>query len=221
MSEVELEYYRAVEDLFARLRGTPFLVSPKDFALLRRWWGEGVPLAAVAAGLGEVFARRAEQQADPVSSLSYCRHAVGKHAKRLAAAAIGSEATGGGALADLTATVGRLTRDLGAAAARWEAVPAVAAVLRDVARSVATMPLTAEAAAADEALGQLELAALDALSRVLPGEEQARIDRLLAADLAGLQLDGEAHARTSLALRRKHVRAAAGLPRLEVTPDDR
>ncbi len=65
MNPEELEYYRAVEDLFARLRGTPFLFSPKDFALLRRWWSEGVPLAAVAAGLGEVFARRAEADGNP------------------------------------------------------------------------------------------------------------------------------------------------------------
>jgi len=54
----ELAYYRAVEDLFARLRGTQFIFSPKDFALLRRWWGEQVPLAAVAAGIAEVFERR-------------------------------------------------------------------------------------------------------------------------------------------------------------------
>ncbi len=50
--EAEIAYYRAVEDHFAALRGTPFLFSPKDFALLRRWWREGVPLAAVLAGIG-------------------------------------------------------------------------------------------------------------------------------------------------------------------------
>ena len=38
--EEELAYYRAVEDHFAALRGTPFLFSPKDFVLLRKC---GVP----------------------------------------------------------------------------------------------------------------------------------------------------------------------------------
>src|SRR5512135_3596651 len=88
----ELAYYRAVEDQFAALRGTTFIFSPKDFALLRSWWTAGVPLAAVLAGIGEVWERRRERDGDPVSSLSYCRHAVARHARRLAAAHEGAAA---------------------------------------------------------------------------------------------------------------------------------
>ncbi len=64
--DAEIAYYRAVEDHFAALRGTPFLFSPKDFALLRRWWREGVPLAAVLAGIAEAWERRREREEDPV-----------------------------------------------------------------------------------------------------------------------------------------------------------
>ncbi|MCS7183472.1 MAG: hypothetical protein NZ869_10235, partial [Thermoanaerobaculum sp.] len=80
----ELAYYRAVEDHFCRLRGTPFLFSPKDFAYLRRWWREGVPLSAILLALGEVFAKKRQRGEDPVSSLAYCRHAVARQARRLA-----------------------------------------------------------------------------------------------------------------------------------------
>ena len=86
----EISYYRAVEDLFATLRGVPHMLSPKDFHLLRSWWREGIPLAAVSAGATEVFARRRERgEIDPVVSLSYCRHAVKAHARRIADMRVG------------------------------------------------------------------------------------------------------------------------------------
>ncbi len=92
---LELEYYRAVEDLFATLRGVPHVISPKDFQLLREWWRDEVPLAAVRAGITEVFARRRERgELDPVVSLSYCRHAVRKHAQRLAEMLVGASDDG-------------------------------------------------------------------------------------------------------------------------------
>ena len=34
-------YYEAVEAAFIRRRGTPFLLSPSDFALLREWRAGG------------------------------------------------------------------------------------------------------------------------------------------------------------------------------------
>ena len=70
-------YYEAVEAAFIRRRGTPFLLSPSDFALLREWRALGVPLEAVEAGIDEAFTRREERKAvGRVNSLSYCRDAV-------------------------------------------------------------------------------------------------------------------------------------------------
>src|SRR5512136_692095 len=141
--EAELAYYRAVEDHFAALRGTPFLFSPKDFALLQRWWRDGAPLAAVLAGIGEAWERRRERDSDPISSLSYCRHAVARQVKRLAAARVG--AAGGAADLDVAAAVRWLALQVNGAADAWqEDIPQVAAVLRDLARAVATLPIEAE-----------------------------------------------------------------------------
>ena len=60
MSETaeDREYYAAAEAAFVRRRGTPFLLSPKDFALLREWHALGVPLEAIEAGLDDAFTRR-------------------------------------------------------------------------------------------------------------------------------------------------------------------
>ena len=70
-------YYAAAEAAFVRRRGTPFLLSPRDFALLREWRALGVPLEAVEAGIDEAFSRREERSAvGRVNSLSYCRDAV-------------------------------------------------------------------------------------------------------------------------------------------------
>ena len=70
-TEEELAYYREIEDFFAAMRGVPHIVSPKDFQLLRGWWRDRIPLAAVAAGISEVFARRRDRNdRDPVVSLT-------------------------------------------------------------------------------------------------------------------------------------------------------
>ena len=62
------------------------------------WWRDEIPLAAVAAGLTEVFSRnRDREDGDPVVSLSYCRHAVKRNAKRLAEMHIGQAAADPGA----------------------------------------------------------------------------------------------------------------------------
>src|SRR3990170_6348037 len=151
----ELAYYRAVEDHFAALRGTPFLFSPKDFALLRRWWGEGVPLAALLAGIGEVCERRREREADPVSSLAYCRHAVARQAKRLASARVGAAPSEGAF--DVATAIRALAGAVAETTAAWQGVPQVAAVLRDLERAVATLPEDSQPAALDETLGDLEV----------------------------------------------------------------
>src|ERR1700730_12306391 len=79
MSETEEDRssYAAAEAAFIRRRGTPFLLSPTDFALLKQWRALGVPLEAVESGIDEAFTRREERSAiGRVNSLSYCRDAV-------------------------------------------------------------------------------------------------------------------------------------------------
>lgn len=211
----DLAYYRAVEDHFAALRGTPFLFSPKDFALLRRWWGEGVPLAAVLAGIGEVCERRREREADPVSSLAYCRHAVARQAKRLASARVGAAPSEGAF--DVATAIRALAGAVAETTAAWQGVPQVAAVLRDLERAVATLPEDSQHAALDETLADLEFTSLDALLGALPMDRREAIDSEVERELAGLELADDVRKRTRHALLVKALRRLIGLPRLELT----
>src|SRR5713226_4037517 len=65
MSEIEAdkEFYAAAEAAFIRRRGTPFLLSPRDFALVKEWQALGVPIEAVERGIDEAFTRREERGA--------------------------------------------------------------------------------------------------------------------------------------------------------------
>ncbi len=92
MSETEADraFYAAGEAAFIRRRGTPFLLSPRDFALLKQWRALGVPIEAVEQGIDEAFSRREERAATgKVNSLSYCRDAVLAAWERRAESAVG------------------------------------------------------------------------------------------------------------------------------------
>jgi hypothetical protein len=213
--EDELAYYRAVEDHFAALRGTPFLFSPKDFALLRKWWQDGVPLGAVLAGIGEIWERRREREADPVSSLAYCRHAVARQAKRLAAARVG--AAPGSPTLNVAGALQALAGSVGETAYAWREVPQVATVLRDLERAVATLPEASGPEALDQTLADLEFASLDALLGALPADRHEAIAFEVESELAGLGLAEAVRERTRHALQVKALRRLIGLPRLELT----
>lgn len=220
MNPQELAYYRAVEDLFARLRGTPFLLTPKDFALLRRWWVEGVPLAAVVTGLGEVFARRRERGEDPVSSLSYCRHAVARAAKRLASA--GRAADTAAATPDVGMGLNSLADEVGVLAERWRGErDEWAAALEMLCDALRGLPAGRPAADIAETLGRLEVAMLEVLAGSAPPEVVEHVETALRAELEGLELPQEARKRMERALRLRLWRDQVGLPRLELTGDDR
>ncbi len=210
----ELAFYRAVEDHFAAVRGTPFLFSPKDFALLREWWREGVPLAAVLAGIGEAWERRRERGEDPISSLSYCRHAVRRHARRLQAARAGAPTAG--PAVDVGAALAALAGLVEAAAAKWARVPAVEAIVRDLARAVSSLPADGEPAALEETLADLEFGTLGAFEAALPPETRADLGAQVERDLAGLAVGPDVLERTRRALAIKAARRLAGLPRLEL-----
>jgi len=214
MKQEERAYYKAVEDHFALLRGTPFLISPKDFHLMKQWWEDGVPLAAVLAGMGEAFGRRRERGEDPVSSLAYCRHAVKSHAKRLAQAAVGGAVDG--AVLDVPAALGGLSRSVRERAAALADDQPSHALLLDLARAIEGLPVASSPSALDETLASLEATALEALAMVLPKELKEKVEERVSTELTQLHLEGDTLARTRRALTLRAVREAAGLPRLEL-----
>ena len=58
-------------------RNTPFILNAKDWALMKKWFDEGVPLPVVIEAIDQVFEKNETSgRRKVISSLSYCRHAV-------------------------------------------------------------------------------------------------------------------------------------------------
>lgn len=70
-------YFLDIEAHFALRRNTPFILSAKDWALMKKWKDEGVPLPIVIEAIDSVFEKNETSgRKKTISSLSYCRHAV-------------------------------------------------------------------------------------------------------------------------------------------------
>jgi DNA-binding transcriptional ArsR family regulator len=212
----ELAYYRAIEDLFATLRGVPHVISPKDFQLLREWWRDEVPLAAARAGITEVFARRRERsEVDPVVSLSYCRHAVRKQAQRFAEMRVGaSDDTS--PLPDPRPGLEALAADLNAAAARSRSdKPRIADIIESIAAAVETafdLPVSV----LEEHLFALESALLANCLEALDGSSRRALEKRARNEAESTAATPEARERTFRALRDRLLRNDLELPRLEL-----
>ncbi|HEX3582364.1 MAG TPA: hypothetical protein VH087_11430 [Thermoanaerobaculia bacterium] len=70
-----MDYFAEIESHFASKRGTPFVVNPKDWALMKEWLEAGVPLPVVIEAIDSVFEKAAERN-KVVNSIHYCKHAV-------------------------------------------------------------------------------------------------------------------------------------------------
>jgi hypothetical protein len=217
-SDEELSYYRAVEDFFATVRGVPHVLSPKDFQLLRSWWSDQVPLAAVTTGITEVVARRRERgDDDPVVSLSYCRHAVQRHARRLAEMHAGN-GEGGSAAPEppVAEQVAILAESLRRAAASYDQdLPQAASVIGRVASQLDRVP-EMPAGALEAHLHSLETVLLASCWRALPEVERARIEELAEQAAVESGSSPDTMERTRRAIRDREVRSLLELPRLEL-----
>jgi hypothetical protein len=70
-----MDYFAEIESHFASKRGTPFVVNPKDWALMKEWEAAGIPLPVVIEAIDSVFEKAAERK-KIVNSIHYCKHAV-------------------------------------------------------------------------------------------------------------------------------------------------
>jgi hypothetical protein len=220
VEDEELRFYRSVEDLFASMRGVPHTLSPRDFQLLRSWWQNRLPLAAVLAGITEVFARRRESDdGEPVVSLSYCRHAVHRHARRLAEMRTGGdescptpEAPGTGP----EEALGNLAARLSNAADRLGEDHAAAA---DPIRAAAEQLVTAAElppAALDQHLYSLETTLLHGCWQALDPRQRELIDDTVLEAARATGATGEALQRSCRVLRDRRLRELLSLPRMEL-----
>src|SRR5215831_15951045 len=148
MSETgaDKEFYAAVEAAFIRRRGTPFLLSPRDFALLKEWRTLGVPLEAVEHGIDDAFSRREDRGAvGRINSLSYCRDAVLSAWERRAEAAVGRGSGRGTGEPDRPQVLNRLAEKLAQVAERRpDLAEPVEAARRGLSRLAATEKTSSE-----------------------------------------------------------------------------
>jgi len=219
-SDEELSFYRAVEDLFAAVRGVPHTLSPKDFQLLRGWWRDQVPLAAIANGITEVMAKRRDRgDQDPIVSLSYCRHAVGRHTKRLAEMHVGVSASDGqaeGAGAGKLA-LGELIKSLREISLSLRRrTPEVSAVIGQIADQLDRTP-EMPPALLEEHLFSIEAVLLDRSWRALPEVDRNAIDERCAEAVDESLGTAATRDRTMRAIRDRELRTLLALPRLELS----
>jgi hypothetical protein len=219
MSAIEEDraYYEAVEAAFIRRRGTPFLLSPQDFALLKQWRTLGIPIEAVEAGIDEAFTRREDRQATGrVNSLSYCRDAVLGAWERRAETSRGRGRADGAAQADTAAVLRELAARLEDAGQRR---PDLAVALASALASLGRIEAAGKSAEEVEAsLARLDRRVAKDLYTALPGEERAALDADVAAQLSGAleRMDAVTAEKTTKALTRRAVRERLALPRLSL-----
>jgi hypothetical protein len=212
-TEADRRYYAAAETAFIRRRGTPFLLSPKDFELLREWRALGVPIEAVEQGIEDSFSRREERKATGrINSLSYCRDAVLLAWERRAETSVGRGA------ADPEPDASTALENLGE---KLEEIsrrrPDLSAPLDSALRAVDRLKDSGRAAGEIEAsLARLDRRLAGALEQAVTETERqglaARAEGLLSRARVGM--DGETAERTLRALKRRLLRELLDLPRL-------
>lgn len=198
------DYFTEIEGHFALRRGTPFVLSAKDWALMKKWRDDGVPLPVVIEAIDAVFEKNeASGRRKVISSLSYCRHAVKELWEERRELLVGS----GESLPEESpvTAIEALAAELessGSEAARSFAPP-----LRALAgeRSVPKI---------EERLIELEHEMIEAILRSLPAEESSSLRRQVSQVLGEAKLDEKTRARTEEANLRRAVRERFGLPRL-------
>ena len=217
MSETEEDraYYEAVEAAFIRRRGTPFLLSPKDFALVREWRALGIPLAVVERGIDEAFSRREERGVSGrVNALSYCRDAVLVAWEGAAETAVGRGGLAEAPAAETAAALDRLAEALSAALASR---PDLAAPLAAASGSLERLRKGERAAQdVETSLARLDRKLANELYDALPAAEREEIATGVARQLgaARVSMDEAAAEKTARALTRRAVRERLSLPRL-------
>jgi hypothetical protein len=213
------DYFQAVESEFIARRGTPFLLSPKDFGVLRRWKAAGIPLSDVLFGIEEAFRLRAERGAPGrINSLAYCEGSVLEAWERRSSARTGAPNALAGKGEGTGEILDALCEELERAASRErEARLPLERALESLLRLRASGRAEEET---EESLARIERKLVHALEETLPAEVRRRIEDeialLLQAD--SRTMESSALKKTARVLFRRRVRDRYGLPRLTLLP---
>ncbi|HEU5162841.1 MAG TPA: hypothetical protein VFV54_06840 [Thermoanaerobaculia bacterium] len=208
------DYFLEIESHFAARRGTPFIFSGKDWALMKAWKEEGIPLPVVLEAIESCFRKKDESpRRRTISSLSYCRHAVREMWEERKDLLVGSsESVPERGAAALLAELGNGI----AAAAETSAAPEQARLLFAAAEAVRALPAHEAIPQLEERLIEIERALLDALLAALPVETEQELQAEVEKGLAGHKLDPKVAERTRRANLLRLMRRRLGMPRLSL-----
>jgi hypothetical protein len=228
MADPELDetaYATKVEEAFIAERGTPFLVSPKDWTLIRGWREGGIPVDVVIRAVREAFEkRRARGQAGKISSIAYCASSVEElwEMERRGLVGKAPEAPPGGAdapakddaLALLSAGL-RARGDVLATADGAEEIRMLRKYLLNAASKIEALPREGPFEESESALASIEAALVKSALRNLPPEQQSLVESRVAEALGDVsRVSPHVVERMRRALTRREVRLLLGLPAL-------
>ncbi len=203
----EQDYYLEIEAHFAARRGTPFILSPKDWMLMKKWKGNDIPLPVIIEAIDQVFARNEESgRKKVISSLHYCRHAVKEIWEERRQLHVGQEdmvpeEDPGQALEIVAAAIEKSLLPMELSAALSAEVRALTAL-----RSVPKI---------EERLIEMEQELFARLLTELSAEERSALQTAISKSLGDpTNLDEKTRRRTEDANQRRQLRARFELPRL-------
>jgi hypothetical protein len=214
----EERYATLLEEAFIAERGTPFLLSAKDWTLIRRWREREIPADTVIRAIQETFEkRRARGAAGKISSLAYCENAVDERWELERRGLVGkNDGVKGAALVPAGEGLARLGAALDEALARL-CEPASRAAVERAREKVAALSPAAARDEMEEALLAIEASLARALKRALPEGEAADLESRVAAELGEMPgVSSQIVERTRRALERRELRRRAGVPPLSL-----
>jgi len=188
------DYFLEIESHFALRRGTPFILSAKDWVLMKKWAEDAIPLPVVIEAIDTVFEKAAERK-KIVNSLSYCRHAVKELWEERKELQIGASTTV--PEEGSTETLARLA-------------DAVAPLSASIAGEIRGLAKEQSARAIEDRLIDIERR----LIAQIPNVDALRAE--VAEALAGTKLDEKTRTRTEEAMLLRLVREKFSLPRLSL-----
>jgi hypothetical protein len=195
-------YFQEIEAHFALRRGTPFILSAKDWALMKKWYEDGVPLPVVIEAIDAVFERNETSgRKKVISSLSYCRHSIKELWQERQNLYVGA--------GDVTPEAGPQAL-LDALATQLEG----SEVAEPFASRVRALASEKSVPKIEERLIELERELVDAFIAADPASIEAIRAEIAIALGDTSKLDQKTRARTEEANLRRLVREKFGLPRL-------
>lgn len=216
----EAGYATRIEEAFIGERGTPFLLSTKDWQLIRGWRESGIPSDTVIRAIRETFEkRRARGIAGKISSVAYCADAVEERWQMERRGLVGK---GEGRRDEKPPEIApRLLSLVEALRSAEERAPREIdqGVLRKViGKAVARIEVLSPDGGFDdieERLSAIEATMIRSLLRALSSEASAAVEAGVADSLGETPgISSEVVSRMRRALTRREVRRRLGLPAL-------